>query len=258
MSYTFVLRNDQKSDEIKAYLENKIKLEKNDVNPDIVIAIGGDGTILKAIHKYSNATIFGVFTGHLGFYANYDSDKLEVLINDINNNEYTIDYLDSLEAEFKDNDGNICKEFALNEFTIMCPPRTINLDVFIDDEYFERFRGTGLVVSTPCGSTAYNKSLDGSVIDTSLKVMQLTEIAGINSNAYGTLSSPLVLSNERRIRLEAEDIDDIFITADNISYNVNKFNYINIHYKKNSIKMAYHEQMSFIKRINRTFIISKK
>ena len=89
--------------------------------------------------------------------------------------------------------------------------------------------------------------------------MQLTEIAGINSNAYRTLSSPLILSNERKIRLKASNNEeDIFITADNISYKLSIFDSINIDYKKNSIKMAYHEQLSFIKRINRTFIISKE
>ncbi len=259
MSYTFVLKDDKKSNEVKDYIEKNIKLDRNDENPDIVIAIGGDGTILKAIHQFRYAIIFGIFTGHLGFYANYDAKEVDTLINDINNKEYKIDYLDSLEAIFKDKDGKEYKEFALNEFTIVCPPRTLRLDVYIDEEYFERFRGTGFAVSTPTGSTAFNKSLDGSVVDTSIKVMQLTEIAGINSNAYRTLSSPLILSNERKIRLKASNNEeDIFITADNISYKLSSFDSINIDYKKNSIKMAYHEQLSFIKRINRTFIISKE
>ena len=258
MSYTFVFREDKKSIEIMKLLESKIKLDKNDTNPEIVIAVGGDGTILTAVHKYPNATIFGVHTGHLGFFANYDSDKLDILINDINNKEYKVDYLDSLEACF--NDSNESKtDFAINEFTILSPARTLRIDVYIDDEYFERFRGTGLAISTPFGSTAYNKSLDGSVVDTSLKLMQLTEIASINSNAYKTLSSPLILSDERRIRLEIKSIEtDVFITADNITHKPRELKSMIIDYKKNNIKMGYHEQQSFIKRINRTFIISKE
>lgn len=257
MSYAFVIRDDEKSREIKDFLESKIKLNKDEINPKIVIAVGGDGTILTAVHKYPDAIIFGVHTGHLGFFANYDSDKLDILIDDINNNNYKVDYLDSLEASFTDSDGNK-NDFAINEVTILSPGRTLRIDVYIDDEYFERFRGTGLAISTPFGSTAYNKSLNGSVVDTSLKLMQLTEIASINSNAYKTLSSPLVLSDERRIRLEVNSNEtDVYITADNITYKQNHLESMIIDYKKNNIKMGYHEQLSFIKRINRTFIISK-
>ena len=156
MSYAFVIRDDEKSREIKDFLESKIKLNKNEINPKIVIAVGGDGTILTAVHKYPDAIIFGVHTGHLGFFANYDSDKLDILIDDINNNNYKVDYLDSLEASFSDSDGKN-NAFAINEFTILSPGRTLRIDVYIDDEYFERFRGTGLAISTPFGSTAYNK-----------------------------------------------------------------------------------------------------
>lgn len=258
MKAAYVVRDDNQSREIKEKINKELNLEIDDKNPDIVIAIGGDGTILKASHLYKDSTIFGVHTGHLGFYANYDGDDISLLINDIKNNQYKIDGLDVLEAEFSDKRGKKYKDFAMNEFTIVCPPRTLRLDVFIDDEYFERFRGTGLAVSTPSGSTGYNKSLDGSVVDTSLSIMQLTEIAGINSNAYRTLSSPLVLSSERKIRFEAKEKEaDVFITADHISYRINDFNSISIGYKKNAIKMAYHEQGSFLTRINRTFIISK-
>lgn len=258
MSYAFVVRDDNQSREIKNKIEKELDLEIDDLNPNIVIAIGGDGTILKASHLYRDAIIFGVHTGHLGFYANYDGDKIDILINDIKNKEYKIDGLDVLEAEFSDKSGKKYQDFAMNEFTIVCPQRTLRLDVFIDDEYFERFRGTGLAVSTPYGSTGYNKSLDGSVVDTSLSIMQLTEIAGINSNAYRTLSSPLILSSERKIRFEAKEKEaDVFITCDHISYRINNFDKISIKYKKSSIKMAYHDQGSFLTRINRTFIISK-
>ena len=258
MEYTIVSRDDDKSREIAKCIESKLKIAKNQTNPEIVIAIGGDGTILKAVHLYKNSIIFGIHTGHLGFYANYDCDDVLVLIDDINNNKFKIDELDILEAEFSDKNGKKINDFAMNEITLVCPPRTIRLDVSIDNEYFERFRGTGLAVSTPYGSTAYNKSLDGSVVDTSLSVMQLTEIAGINSNAYRTLQSPLILSSERSIKLEAKEKQaDIFITADHITYNINDFDYVKISYKKNAIKMAYHDHCSFLTRISRTFIISK-
>lgn len=259
MKYALISRDRDKSLEVANFIKSNIQGEEDLHNPEVVIAVGGDGTILKAVHMYPNAVIFGVHTGHLGFYANYDSaTELNQLVDDINNGSYNINEVDILEAIFRDKKGRVTTDFALNEFTIVCPPRTLRLDVFIDDEYFERFRGTGFALSTPTGSTAYNKSLDGSVIDTSLSVMQLTEIAGINSNSYRTLSSPLVLSSERTVRLLAKEYKaDVYITADHISYKVDDFDMISIAYKKKAIKMAYHKNETFLNRINRTFIISK-
>lgn len=259
MKYCLLARDTDRSNEVANYIKANVKLEYDENIPDIVVAIGGDGTILKASHQYPNAVIFGIHTGHLGFYANYSADDLETIVSDIHSRNYKIDALDILETTFKDRNGRTYTDFAMNEVTIVCPPRTLRLDVYIDNEYFERFRGTGFAISTPSGSTGYNKSLDGSVVDTSLSVMQLTEIAGINSNAYRTLSSPLILSSERTIRLEAsEKGSDVFITVDHISYQIDQFECISVKYKKNALKMAYRNHESFLTRINRTFIISKE
>ena len=71
MSYCCLVREDKASLEIEKEIKTRIKLSYNDVDPEIVVAIGGDGTIIKASHLYPNAIIFGIHTGHLGFYANY-------------------------------------------------------------------------------------------------------------------------------------------------------------------------------------------
>lgn len=257
MRYSLVVKDSIESMDIAKKLKDKIDGDYVEKNPDIAIAIGGDGTILEAVHRYKDSIIFGIHTGHLGFFANYSDNDVDVLINDINNNEYKVDYLDSLVAKFKYN-GKEAEEFAINEFTIVSPQRTLRLSVSIDGEQFESFRGTGFCISTPYGSTAYNKSLDGSVIDPSLSTIQLTEIAAINSNSYKTLSSPLVLSSKRTIEFETKnDNVNISLTADHIYYDLKKFDSITIESKAKTIKMAYHHQESFLKRINRSFIISK-
>ena len=258
MRYCIVNRNDDKSKEVSAWLKPKINHIYDEEAPELVIAIGGDGTIIKSAHQYPNSTIFGVHTGHLGFYANYSLEELDTLIEDVNTGSYKIDFMDLLSCEIVDSQNKRVEANALNEITILTPPRTLILDVYIDNEYFEKFRGTGMCISTPSGSTAYNKSLHGSVIDSSLKCMQLTEIAGINSNAYRTLSSPLVLSHKRRITLNAMLPQDVFITVDHISYTIQDFKSLHVFYNNHNFKMAYHSQENFLKRIHRTFLISKK
>lgn len=258
MKYCIINRTDKKTFQIVDYIKSKINLTYDVSNPDIIIAVGGDGTIIKAAHLYPNAIIFGVHTGHLGFYAKYTTNEIEVLISDINNNEFNIEENDLLSCNIIDSKDEKKSFNALNEITILTPPRTLILDVYIDDEYFEKFRGTGLCISTPSGSTAYNKSLHGSIIDPLLNTIQLTEIAGINSNAYRTLSSPLVLSSKRRIKLDSLMPQDVFITVDNLSYNIKGFKNLEIYYANKHIKMAYHKKEGFLKRLNRTFLNNEK
>lgn len=254
MKYCIINRKDEKTYQIVDFIKSKITLEYDDSNPDIIVAVGGDGTIIKAAHLYPNAILFGIHTGHLGFYAKYTTEELNDLINDINSNSYNIEKNDLLSCNIIDGENNIISLNALNEITILTPPRTLILDIYIDSEYFEKFRGTGLCISTPSGSTAYNKSLHGSVIDPLLNTIQLTEIAGINSNVYRTLSSPLVLSSKRRIKLDSLILQNVFITVDNLSYNIKNFKSLEIYYANKHVKMAYHKKESFLKRLNRTFL----
>src|SRR5699024_2537418 len=88
---------------------------------------------------------------------------------------------------------------ALNEVRVENNRRSQVIDVYINDDCFETFRGNGLCVSTASGSTAYNKSLGGAVINSGAELMQLSEIAGIHHNAYRSLGSSLILDKSHTI-----------------------------------------------------------
>ena len=87
--------------------------------------------------------------------------------------------------------------------------------------------------------------------------MQLTEIAGINSNAYRSLKSSLILAADKRIKLVSPENSHVFITVDNMPYDVNNFDSLEVYYDNHKIKMAYHNLESYLKRINRAFSILK-
>lgn len=253
MKYCIISKKDFKTSEIVLKLQNSIIHDYDEQTPDYVIAIGGDGTLIGAVHQYPNAIIFGVHTGHLGFYSNYVLEDLDLLINDINKGDFMVESVDLLKCDIKTMEESFV-DYSINEMTIIMPPRTLILDIYIDDVKFERFRGTGVCVSTAYGSTAYNKSLNGAVLDPSLKSFQLTEIAGINSNAYRTLSSPLVLSKNRRVLLKANENEDVYVTIDNKSYDLKKFVQAEISLVEKQIKLAKHSNVHFAERIIRTFL----
>ena len=92
--------------------------------------------------------------------------------------------------------------YCLNEFSIQSAiVKTFVMDVFIDQLHFETFRGDGLIVSTPTGSTGYNKSVHGAIVDPMIPCMQITELGSLNNNYYRTLGSPFILSDKRVLTL---------------------------------------------------------
>ena len=254
MSYCILYK-----DNIDSYnLENTFKSQINDiyddVNPDIVIAVGGDGTIIRAVHTYPKALIFGLNAGHLGYYCKYTIKDLDLLINDINNKDYKIEEIPILSTlVYKDNDL-VLKERSINESVVLSPLKTLMLEVKIDSTVLESFKGNGLCFSTSCGSTGFNRSLNGSIVDRDLNVIQMTEIAGITSSAYKSLSSPLIISGTRKISLKPLYQTQVYVSVDNIAYEFEELDEIVIKYMGDMVKIAYHNEEEFIKRLNRAFI----
>lgn len=258
VKYAILIKDNDKSKELERKVKNLINLEYDEVHPEIVIAIGGDGTILRAIHQYEKRIdqiiIFGIHTGNLGFYSNFLESDIDLMCESINNSQYTIEKMPLLKTKIHTK-NDIIEALAINEITVMNPSRTLILDVLIDDCLLESYRGTGLCISTPYGSTGYNKSLHGSVIDPTLKVMQLTEIAGINSNAYRTLGSPIVLNSNRCITFLSKDELEISVTVDQLSFQLKKFEKLDCFFNENYIKMGKVKEEGFINRIRRTFLV---
>ena len=245
----------RKKDEITLNLiseiKENIKLEYDGANPDIVITVGGDGTFLRAVHHYidnvSNIIFFGIKTGHLGFYSNYTKENINELFDRINNKTYEIEYHDLVKWECNGKSG-----YSLNEITIVNPTATQIVDVYIDKEKFETVRGTGLCISTTNGSTAYNKSLGGPVVDPKLDCIILSEMASINSNAYRSLNSPLVLSTERRLELKSNNAK--FLTSDHLQYELENDDYIECFLSSKKISFGKRKNTEFIDRIKKAFL----
>ena len=173
-------------------------------NPDIVIALGGDGTLLRAVHHYLNQLdcikFIGINAGTRGYLMRFSKEDLDNILKNrlFDSEQYSlIECLVKKEAEEE-------TLFAVNEFRFENPFHTMIADVYINNSHLEKFRGNGLVISSSLGSSAYNKSLGGAVVDSSLEVLELTEIAAIENNVYRSLGSSLVLSKDKEISLDVD------------------------------------------------------
>ncbi|MDR0853673.1 MAG: NAD(+)/NADH kinase [Clostridiales Family XIII bacterium] len=163
---------------------------------ELAICIGGDGSFLRTLAKYDfpKVPFVGVNTGHLGFFQELNEEDIDSFIEKYKKGDYVRQCYRTVTAEFTGKDGKHTTVRALNDIVIKgAKGRLSHLDLYIKDDFVEKFNGDGLVISTPAGSTAYNYSLGGSIVDPRINLLQLTPIAAVNTSAYRSFTSGILL-----------------------------------------------------------------
>ena len=178
-----------------------------DTSFELLISIGGDGTILRAITyvKDLNIPIVGINTGRLGFLATIPMNTVEKALNEIFDGNYRISKRSLLAISIDKGEAVFDLNFALNEITVSRKNTTsmISVETWLDDEYLTSYWADGLIVSTPTGSTGYSLSCGGPVIMPESDSLVLTPIAPHNLNAR-----PLVISSNKIIKLKVNGRED--------------------------------------------------
>jgi NAD+ kinase len=215
-TFTIVQRPDECSAKLAERIRTALKaqgLRESAAHPDTVFVVGGDGTFLYAVHKYMNqldtAVFYGIHTGTLGFFTDYRDDEAEEYLNTYLNQSGTIVKSQILEVR-----AGRSVHYGLNEMRIENTVRTQCMDVLINGTPFETFRGTGMLVATQLGSTAYNRSLGGAVIQEGLPLLEMCEIAGIHHSAYRSLGSPVIVKEDAQITFRADSFAGAVLGVD--------------------------------------------
>ena len=172
-----------------------------DASYELLISIGGDGTILRAIThvKDLNIPIVGINTGRLGFLSTIPMNEVEIALNEIFEGNYRVSKRSLLAINIGKSESELDLNFALNEISVSRKNTTsmISIETWLDEEYLNSYWADGLIVSTPTGSTGYSLSCGGPVIMPESDSLVLTPIAPHNLNAR-----PIVISSEKVIKLK--------------------------------------------------------
>lgn len=260
MRFTIVKRSDNESTNVVKTIINRLQENAfiyDETTPELVISVGGDGTLLAAFHQYKHlldhVRFVGVHTGSLGFYTDWRIDEVDEMISSIITNTYETIEFPLVEFEL----FGLCgerKQIVLNEFVLTNAKKTLAIDIYIDDVYFESFRGTGLCISTPSGSTAYNKSLHGALIHPRVKAFQMSEIASINNRVYRTISSSIVLAHDQMLKLKIKDSKGVVLTYDHLEEKFLEIDYMTAKLSAETISFARYKKRKFWKRVRDSFI----
>lgn len=239
--------------------ENGFSVVKDYREANIIVSVGGDGTFLQAVRKTGfreDCLYAGISTSEqLKVYCDFHIHQTEQMIEALTQSAELVEVrrYPTIDVTI---DGQISFQ-CLNEFSIRSAIiKTFVLDVYIDDLHFETFRGDGMIVSTPTGSTAYSKSVNGAVVDPFLPSLQVSELASLNTNQYRTLGSPFILGGERKLSLVLvqDGNDHPTMGMDNEALSMQHVERVDISLSNKKIKTVKLKNNSFWEKVKRTFL----
>ena len=179
------------SSERKCSLIGTLELEDNKLRPGIdvqcAIVLGGDGTIIRcATHLMDlNLPILGINLGTIGFLAEIEKNHIKEALDRLFEDDYVLENRMMLSGELhvannkaSDINDGLTTGYALNDIVITRKglSRIISLQIYVNNELVDDYRGDGVIISTPTGSTAYNLSAGGPIITPKADVMVITPI----------------------------------------------------------------------------------
>lgn len=175
---------------------------------DFALSVGGDGTFLTtaSLVGHLDVPILGINCGHLGYLAEVKTDNIDVVLDQLISNKYTIEQRRMLEVTCQQ-EGKIASPYALNEVGILKSGLSsmITVDVTLNGEFLHNYKADGLLLATPTGSTAYNLSVGGPLLDPHVNAIILSPVATHSLNIR-----PLVVLDDSKI--------DVKISSRNGSY----------------------------------------
>lgn len=186
-----------------------------DLNPsyDVMLTIGGDGTLLKGITyvRSLQIPILGINAGRLGFLATAHKDDLPNVLEQLRKGDYQVVERSVIEAVFADTGEPVdMVNFALNEITVTRKNTAsmITVDTELNGDYLCSYWADGLIIATPTGSTGYSLSCAGPVILPTAKNFVLTPIAPHNLSAR-----PVIIPEDAEVKLSISGREKKFLMS---------------------------------------------
>ena len=182
---------------------------------DMVIAIGGDGAMLRAgrLCGVAGVPVFGINAGHLGFLTEANPQMWEQSLESLLNGQYWIEERMMIQSEVWHGSELVSQDHALNDIVIGrgASARLVLLDMFVNGQWVTTYYADGLIVATPTGSTAYALAVGGPILPPELKSILVLPVA-----PHLTLDRPLVLSEGVTVEVIVNQghQDNVMLTVD--------------------------------------------
>ncbi len=191
-------------DDAKIYGKEVSAVFSEEERPDAVIVLGGDGTMLRSARDYveEGIPLLGVNLGGLGYLTEVDRENIFPSLERLVKGDFFIEERMMLEGNVIRGKTPVNRAIALNDISVLKsqPFRAINFDVYVNGQFLKAYSADGVVVSTPTGSTGYNLSAGGPIVEPGADLLVLTPVCPHTMN-----SRSIILSAEDEILIEIKE-----------------------------------------------------
>lgn len=228
--------------------EKETKTEAMAARVDLLIVLGGDGTLLAAARQFTEreVPILAVNLGGMGFMTSVTLEETFPLLEVVFAGKHRLSPRMMLQAEVQRSGKIIKQQRALNDAVVAkaAMSRILDFDVFADGEFLARYRADGLIVSTPTGSTAYSLAAGGPILVPVLHAFVLTPIC-----PHMLTNRPLVLPDTVKLELDFGGLDDpAYLTLDGqVGVELQSGDHIAITKSSSSVMLVRPQEKTFFK-----------
>ena len=233
-------------DDLIMYCEElDIEIASDISEADILFSIGGDGTFLNTA-KMTGRPIIGINTGTLGYLTEVNPDDLQKALKSILSDNYTVENRMMVEGKIIKSDGDeITIPESLNEIAISKNVNgVVRFDAIVNGKLITSYIADGILVCTPTGSTAYNLSCGGPIVDPTAEILTITPIA-----PHTVLNKSIVLSKNSIIKIKITELRDntsAYVLNDGIPNKLESGDIVEIKKSDKITKIIKLEDRSFI------------
>lgn len=217
---------------------------------DVICSIGGDGTFLESSRLSGGCPIIGINCGTLGYLTDVNPEDIQKAMQDLLDNKYYIEERMMLEGKIITEDETIIIPPALNDIAISKNTfGVVRFDTIIDGKLINSYTADGIILCTPTGSTAYNLSCGGPIVEPTAHIITLTPIA-----PHTVLDRSIILKDDSVIEIKITELRNqttSFVLYDGIPIEVKTGDTIRIVKSDQITKIVKLEWQSFVENIRK-------
>ena len=226
---------------------------------DLLVVLGGDGTLLgiaRALNDSFNAPILGINIGNLGFLSSVDISEIDIALKKLQEGRYKV--VDRMMLNCKVESDEAKEELkALNDVVLArgTLSRMVKFTIFVDDKIYSTFKGDGLIIATPTGSTAYSFSAGGPFIYPDLELITITPIC-----PHTKSMQTIVLKGDSIIKIYADHEEEkTYLTVDGQkAIKVNHETSVSISKNKKSVRLLLFDDYNYFKVLRNKILNNSK
>ena len=222
---------------------------ENDI--DLLIVVGGDGTVLRAVREFHcfNVPILTINKGTVGFLSELELDELDELLPDILNGNGKVEERGILDISAFRGKKKLFSGYALNDAVIAqgTIARLVDLHTTVNDEELTTFHADGLIVSTPTGSTAYSLAAGGPIVHPKLGAIILTPI-----KPHSFRQKPILISSSSKVNIEVATKQNKFRDTE-VILTIDGQEYVSLKHGDHVLVCGCNDTVQFLRRKQDTF-----